>query len=85
MDNDDAHKYQSIIDSLQWAILLGILPHVIITSDTGRDPSVTDSTKSEYDAWFNNVPGSSKLESRRSFDIHGDFVDRDIVQYTELY
>ena len=51
------------------------LPHVILTSDTYRDPSVIDYTKSEYDAWFDNG----------YFDMYGDFVDQDTVQDTELY
>ena len=62
-----------------------MLPYMILTSDTGWYPSVLDSTKSEDNAWFITVFDSSKLESHGPFDMLGDYVDRTIVQYTELY
>ena len=63
----------------------GTLPHVVLTSDTDFYTSVIDSTKYEYDEWFDTVFYSSKLESDGPFNMNGDYVDRTIVQDTELY
>ena len=48
-------------------------------------PSVIDYTKVEDDAWFSIVSDSSTLEYHWPFHIHGEYVDRNIVQDTELY
>ena len=61
------------------------LTPVILASNTDWDLSVLDSTEDQDDAWFNTVPDSSKLEPHGHFDMHGDYVDRTIVQDTELY
>ena len=55
------------------------LPHVILTSDIDWDTSVLDSTEAEYDAYFDTVLDSSKLESHRPFDMNEEYVDWTIV------
>ena len=61
------------------------LPHVIITSDTDWYPSVLDYTEAEDYESFDTILDSSKSESRGLFDMHGDYVDHNIVQYIELW
>ena len=58
--------------SMEW----DTLPHFIITSDTDWDLSV---------AWFDTFLDSSKLEYHGTFDMHGDYFDWNISQYTEIY
>ena len=66
--------------SMEWYTLTP----VILASNTDWDLSVLDSTEDQDDAWFNTVPDSSKLEPHGPFDMNGDYVDRTIVQDTEL-
>ena len=61
------------------------LPNVILNSDTYWDPIVIYSTKAEDDVWLDNISDSPKLELHGSFDMHRDYVDRNIVQGTEIY
>ena len=67
--------------STEWVTL----SYVILTSDKDWDPSVIDTTKEKYDEWFDTVLDPSKLESHGPFDMHGDYVDRTIIQDNELY
>ena len=60
------------------------LPHIIPTSDTDWDTSVIDSTKAEVGSWFDTALYSSKLESHGTFDMHGEYINLSIVQYTEI-
>ena len=62
-----------------------ILPHVVLTSDTDWDTSVLDFTKSEYDEIFYTISKPTKIEPIKGFDIHGDCVDRNIVQDTNIH
>ena len=66
--------------SMEW----DTLTHVILTSDTDWDPSIIDSTESKDDAWFDTVSDPPNIGSLGIFDMHGDYVDRTIVQDNEL-
>ena len=74
------HKGCHILLCMEW----DTFTHVILTSDTDWDPSVLDSTEFEDDAWFDTVLDESKLESHGPFEIQGDYVERTIVQDTEI-
>ena len=57
----------------------------VITYSMDFHPSVLESTDAEDDECFYNLSGSSKIESRGTFDMYGDYIDWIIVQDTELY
>ena len=49
------------------------------------DPNVLDQIEAEYDEWFDTLYNPSKNEHLLYFDMHGDYADQNIVEYTKLY
>ena len=61
------------------------LPHHVITLDTDQYPSFIDYAEAEDDECFDTILDKSKIESNGTFDAHVDYVDRTLVQYTNIY
>ena len=61
------------------------LPRISLTSYNDWYPSVIDSTEAKDDLWFDKISYEPKLEPHGSFDMHGDYIDRTIVQDTQIY